>query len=165
MRKIETYGRIKDNGEIAISHADQWTASVKQNFTPGVRFRLTAERLYKKRSTKSYNEETDKEGLGQNGYYFGVVIYEFQEGYFDAYGELCTKEKAHAILKQECNFKEIINQNTGEIRREPKSTADLTTVQFEEYLQRCRDFIQEWFNRKVLLPNEQVEMELNITES
>ena len=135
--------------------------AIKQNWVTGTRFRLTAERLYKKRSTSVYNDETGEETLGQNGYYFGVIIYEFCEGYFETYGELCTKKKAHDILKQECNFVERINHTTGDICKEAQSTAALSTVEFEEYMERCRRWIKEWFGRDVLLPNQQAEMELS----
>ena len=159
-RKIETMGQVRDDGSVRISYKEKWLESIKSNFPAGTRFRLVAQRLYNRRSTKTWNDETGEEGGGQNGYYWFVVVHEFCEGYLDTYGEICTKARAHSTLKQECNFREIVNPTTGAIRREARSTADMTTVEFEEYLERCRVWIKEWFGRTVLLPNEQAELEL-----
>jgi hypothetical protein len=59
-----------------------------------------------------------------------------------------------------CNAKEVVNTKTGEILTVGLSTATLTTVEFEEFLDKCRKFIFEWFGINVPLPNEQMEMEL-----
>ena len=67
---------------------------------------------------------------------------------------------AHSELKANCNYIERYNEDTGVIMRSIESTADLSTVQFEEYLTRCREFILEWFGVRVPLPNEQCELEL-----
>lgn len=56
------------------------------------------------------------------------------------------------------NFEEVYNEKTGSILRKVKSTTENTTVMQEEYHQRCREFIQEWFNIEVPLPNEQTEL-------
>jgi hypothetical protein len=156
MRRIETYGVVNDEGVLKISYRSRFIDAVK--VFRGKRIRLTVEPLYKQRSTKSYNEETEKEGRGQNGYYFGIVIHEFMEGYWETYGEQITAKNAHETLKRECNGIDRMNDRTGEIVTFAKSTADLNTVEFEEYLERCRNFILEWFGRTVLKPNEQAEI-------
>jgi hypothetical protein len=148
--KVESYGHIT-NGVMKIAYRDRFFKAIKQ--LPDCRIRMTVEKLYKKRSTLTYNEELDRWGRGQNGYYWTVVIYEFCEGYYEINQEQMSKEYAHEILKRECNYKEIHNNQTGEILRIGKSTANLTTVQFEEYLERCRQFIFEWFGRSVPMPD------------
>ena len=59
------------------------------------------------------------------------------------------------------NFKELINENSGEIIKLPQTTTDRTTIEFEEYLERCRKLIYNYFNRVVALPNEQTEIFTN----
>ena len=150
MRKVESYGSVTDDGVLKVSYKDRFNDAVK--VFRGRRIRITVEPLYKKRSTLTVN------GRGQNGYYMGIVVYEFREGYLDTYGEPISAANAHEILKRECNGSSMLNEKTGEVVTIGKSTADLTTVEFEEYLDRCRAFILEWFGRTVLKPNEQAEI-------
>lgn len=150
-RKIETYGSVKD-GVVKISYRDRFMQQLKS--WPNCRIRLVAEKIYRKRSTLTEN------GLGQNGYYFGIVCAEYVEGAWDIQHRQVTRLEAHEELKANCNYREHVNEDTGSVMKEILSTANLTTVEFEEYLDRCRAFILEWFGRDVPLPNEQGEMEL-----
>jgi hypothetical protein len=154
-KKIETYGSVKD-GKLKISYRDTFSQMVK-NF-PDCRIKLTVEKLYNKRSTFTDN------GKGQNGYYWGIVISEYCQGYHETTEDWITAEEAHETLKRECNFKEIIKEETGEILRVSKSTADLSTVDFEIYLEKCRRFIEEWFGITVPLPNEQGDLDFERSE-
>jgi hypothetical protein len=108
-------------------------------------------KLAKKRKNRS---------LEQNKYYFHIICNAFIEGVKDKWGHEIGKEEAHNNLKKECNFEELIGEDTGEIFRLVKSTANLDTLKFEEYLDRCRKFIWEWFGVHVALPNEQMEIEV-----
>jgi len=103
-------------------------------------------------------KQKKKRSLDQNGYYWGVVVYFFIQGALDTWGEDIDSETAHAELKKHCNYKEVINVNTGEINKLPLPTKDLTTVEFELYQDKCRKFIYEWFNIIVPLPNENLEL-------
>jgi hypothetical protein len=94
----------------------------------------------------------------QNGYYWGVVVQFFKDGALDMWGEHLDSEQCHEYLKTNCNYKELINTNTGEVTKMPQSTKDTNTLEFEEYLDRCRKFIYEYFNIVVPLPNEQAEL-------
>ena len=142
-KKAETYGYQKD-GTFKISYRDEFWQSVK-NMGDG-RFRVTIEKIYRKQSSS------------QRAYYFGVIVHEFCEGYYETTGEKISTEQAHEILKTECNGKEIVNKETGEIFTIPLSTANLTTVETMEYYERCIKFIAEWFGRTVNAPNEQSEL-------
>jgi len=154
-RRIETYGTTK-NGKHSISYRDvfmqQWAA------LGDCKFKITVEKLYKKRSTYTINED-GKEGRGENGYYHHIIVSTFIRGWFETHGVWITHAKAHEKLKDECNYKEWVNEATGEIKQVGQSTADLTTVEFEEFCERCRNWIFEWFNIVVKLPNEQGELE------
>ena len=157
MRKIESFGNIKD-GVLKISYRDKFNELIKQ--MPDCAVKITVEKKYKKRSTYTYNEETGKEGRGQSGYYWFIICELFREGWRDLTGEMIDKNQAHERLKMYCNYQEIANDITGEIVKIPKSTADQTTVEAEEYYQRCREWMFENMNVKVPLPNEKLELEL-----
>lgn len=101
-----------------------------------------------------------KRSVQQNCYYYGVVIALVQEALLNEWGESLTKEETHELLKQHCNWKELVNNDTGESLKIPQSTADLTTTEFEEFLERCRRFAFEYLNVSIPLPNEQVDLEL-----
>jgi hypothetical protein len=71
----------------------------------------------------------------------------------DQWGEHIGKDDAHAMLKMQCNFKGFVNEK-NEVLSIPQSTANLNTEEFEQYLERCRNFIHTWFGFTVPLPNE-----------
>jgi hypothetical protein len=152
---VETYGSIK-GGILKISYRDKFTDAIKQ--MPDCAVKVTVEKKYKKRSTYTYNEDTGKEGRGQNGYYFFLICELFCEGWRDLTGELISKGQAHERLKMYCNYSERANETTGEIVKIPKSTADQTTVEAEEYYERCRQWMFENMGVTVPLPNEELEI-------
>ena len=71
---------------------------------------------------------------------------------------MLTSAQAHEELKANCNYAERYNETTGEVMRTVSSTADMTTIEFEEFLTRCRAFILEWFGIDVPLPDTQTEL-------
>lgn len=135
------YTEMKD-GRLAPS-ASAKLEQACQNFTG--RIKITVE---KKRNTRSLN---------QNAYYWGCIVQFYVQGIDDMWGEKIGSDQAHEDLKRECNWYEKVNEETSEVKRFFKSTADLTTTEFEEYLERCRRFILEYFTITVPLPNEQTE--------
>lgn len=64
-----------------------------------------------------------------------MVIPIIQQGLFDVQGEWLSVDDVHAFLKQNFNYKE-----------------------FEEYLDRCRAFADEFLNIIIPMPNEQVKI-------
>jgi len=158
MRKLETYGTIK-NGKLSISYRNKFMQAI-----PGFgdcRVRLKLEKLYKQRSTKTYRDD-GSEGYGQNGYYWKIIVPEFCEGWQDLTGEQIKSKEAHEKLKMYCNYKEIVNYETGEVLTLGLSTATLSTVEFDDFCDRCRKFIFEWMGKNIPLPNEQAELELTV---
>lgn len=103
----------------------------------------------KKRKTRS---------LSQNGYYFHVVCNSFIQGAESQWGEHLSKEEAHENLKLHCNFKEIVGEG-GEITKLVLSTKGLNAFEFEQYLDRTRKLIFNYFGIVVPMPGEQTEIE------
>lgn len=104
--------------------------------------------------------ENKKRSTVQNNYYHGVVVAMVQEALMEEWGELLTKDEVHELLKQHCNWKEAVNPETGESLKIAQSTADLSTGEFENFLERCRQFAAEYLGISIPLPNEQTDLEL-----
>ena len=92
----------------------------------------------------------------QNRFYWGVIVPMFQGLIFEGWGEIRSAEEIHEILKAECNYEERVNPTTGEIKRFPKSTAELTTAEWLDYEQKIRQFALDFFNTTIPEPNEQL---------
>lgn len=103
---------------------------------------------------------TKQRSNSQNKYYWGVLIPILQNCIKESWGEIWSKEKTHDFCKMQFNFIERINESTGEIVRVPKSTTENTTTAQEELHSEIRNFIFEWFNVQVPLPNESITLEL-----
>lgn len=103
-------------------------------------YRLTLSRDYSIRS------------IAENAYYWGVVIAAFIAGYKETQGETISAEAAHELLKIACNGKTLFLG--GEFVTIGQSTAKLVTVEYENYLERCRYWIAQYFGIEVKLPNE-----------
>lgn len=153
MRKLTTYGTIKQ-GKLKISYRDRFVQNL--SLFSDCRILLTVEKLYKRRSTRTEN------GLGQNGYYHAIICQDYRKGAYETQQRVITGEQAHEELKANCSFKEYYKESTGEVMKSIISTATMTTVEAEEYYQRCRDFILEWFGIDVPLPGEQGELDFKI---
>lgn len=98
--------------------------------------------------------------LPQNRYYWGVVVEACRIGMEEQWGVDVDPEDAHATLKRECNGRDLVNEDTGEVVRVGQSTASMQTLDFEDYLDRCRKWIEEWFGVRVPLPNEQLSIDI-----
>ena len=112
---------------------------------------ITIEKTVKKRTTP------------QNRYYWGVVIPHIQASLFESQGEHFNKEEVHSFLKGRFNKTPLINKETGEAITDPltnevayisKTTTKLKTVEFIEYIDKCRHFASEMFDCYIPNPNE-----------
>jgi len=98
---------------------------------------------------KSYTIEIlpskQKRSLNQNAYYWGVIIDLFAQntGY--------TKEEAHQELAGMFLFYDAHG------KRFVRSTTTLNTLEFEQYTEKCRNWIEENLGFHVPLPNEVTE--------
>ena len=95
----------------------------------------------------------------QNAYYFGVIIPLTVNAIYSEWGEVWSKDKAHEFFKSRFLFEERVNEQTAEIIQIPKSTTDNTTLEQEEYHLKCVEFLREWFNVEVPLPNDKIRID------
>ena len=86
-----------------------------------------------------------KRSGAQNRYYWGVVVKMIAE----AMGELC-QESAHDALRVQFLRVPAVEGKLPTIR----STTDLTTAEFEDYLMRCKVLASKMFNIYIPDPNE-----------
>jgi len=153
MKETEVLGHIEENGTLKIHKRSEFLESVKilgnGKYTPVI---LVVKKRYKKRSPE------------QNMRYWGYIIVEFCRGWFEMTGEKITKEQAHEFLKTRFLFIEVVNEETGEVVRMPKSSANLTTVKYMEFNDDCSKFIEEWFGIKILDRDEQSTLDFNRAE-
>ena len=92
----------------------------------------------------------------QNAYYFGVIIPITQRAISDEWGEIWSIQKTHEFLKNMFLFEERTNHDTSEIIKIPKSTTENSTLEQEMYHTQIRNFLLEWFNVDIPLPNEHI---------
>ena len=104
----------------------------------------------------TFKKRTNKRSINQNSYYWSVIIPIIKNCIKVEWEELYSSEDVHNLLKTNCNYKEIINESTGEILRKTKSTTENNTIQQEEYHKKCRILAKEYFNTDIPLPNEQI---------
>lgn len=154
MREIRVPIRI-EGGAIKIPRRSMFDAAVKT--LPDCLGELIVRKKYNRRSSKTYHDD-GSEGLGQNGYYHAVIVPAYQAGVYDEQRRIIDHKAAHEELKWNCNYEEVVNEETGVVARYARSTADMTTVEFEEYLERCRVFVMEWFGVDCPLPGEQAQI-------
>jgi hypothetical protein len=104
-------------------------------------------------------EKKNKRSLPQNSYYFGVVVPMVKEGLYEiGYDNITHKEQAHKFLSEKFLQQESVNKKTGEVIYITRSTTDLNTIEFNEYLEKCQKFGAEYLNIYIPSPNEQVEL-------
>lgn len=92
-----------------------------------------------------------------NKYYWGCVIQYQKEG-FKNLGNDWSKERIHDFNKVEFDYDEIVNEKTGEIKRMPGSTKEMTNIQMIEFIEKIKQFSAEWLNVYIPDPNQQSEI-------
>jgi hypothetical protein len=108
--------------------------------------------------TVTLHKKRNKRSNPQNSYYWSVIIPILQNGFKVEWGEIHTKQEVHEFLLTNFNFEEIVIEETGEILRKVRRSKDNDTKQQEDYHSKCRQFIKEYFNVDVPLPEKQVKV-------
>ena len=142
--KIKYFGEITKDGKMKIYNMKVFAEDIKK--LSGQKIEFTIQKKTKNRSTN------------QNAYYWGVIVTMLQSIIKEQWGEIYTKQKTHDLLKSNCNFEERIDDETGNVARIVHSTSGNSTIDQEEYHEKCRRFVKEWFNADIPLPNEQIEI-------
>jgi hypothetical protein len=99
---------------------------------------------------------TKKRSVQQNSYYWGVVIPIMQNTMLDI-GNVMDFEDVHLLLRAKF-LREIlaVDENTGEVCERVKSTTELSTTEFMDYINKVRMWAIEFFEVEIPEPNEQI---------
>lgn len=160
--KVEAIGYIED-GKAHVLHGAKFWDTVKTLAKKKKRtyIKITAERQYKQRTNP------------ENRYYWGVIISitadYIEENYLFDYENEETGETIHPDIDQTCEMLhelmkkkflcvKVVSQETGEEEYTALSTSKLPTVKFEQYAEKCRRWINDFFGLNIPLPNEQAEI-------
>ena len=141
--KLLFQGEVSDQGAFKIFNRKKFIKEME--LFAGKHVLITVEKKRKKRS------------LEQNAYYWGVIVMLVRAGLIDT-GYKVSIEETHTFLKSKFLVKEIVNEQTGEILSSVKSTTELTTTGFMEYIQDIQQFAIEFLGVNVPDPNEQLEI-------
>jgi hypothetical protein len=95
--------------------------------------------------------------LSQNNYYWQMIENYIQPGLYDlGWRDIKSKEAAHDFVRELFLKIKIINEQTGEEMERIKSTTELTTTQFNEYLEEIWQWAAEYLLISIPAPNEQL---------
>lgn len=117
----------------------------------GKEVKIVISEVFKKRSER------------QNNFYWGVVIPIMQNTMLDI-GNPMDIDDIHLMLRVKF-LKQIIsiNEETGEVAERVKSTTELSTIEFMDYIAKVRFWAIDFFGVEIPEPNE--ELTLNFDKS
>ena len=143
MKKAKINSKVL-NGNLAVNRS--LIAKTIKHFE-GAEISLTIEKKYNKRSNN------------QNAFYWGVLIPIISELLYDCTGNFFSEQETHEVLKSNCNYKELISENTGEISKIPISTTELSTIEWIEYIKKVEHFVFDYFSVTLPKPDEQLNID------
>jgi len=106
----------------------------------------------------TFKKRINKRSNSQNAYYWSVIAPIFQNCIQEEWNELMSIQEVHNLLKSNCNYEELVNEETGEIIRRVKSTTENTTVEQEVFHEKCRRLALEYFNTTIPLPDQELKI-------
>lgn len=107
------------------------------------RYTLTLEKYYKKRSGQ------------QNAFYWNNFVPSEIECFKEFWGETYTTDEIHAFNKVNFWGTEKVIEATAEVVRMPESSTINNTVEWEEKLEKARQWFRQNFEWEIGYPNEQ----------
>lgn len=91
--------------------------------------------------------------LNQNDWLWGCVYPILLDGLLDAGWEFTSVEQVHEFFKKLMAQDRVVNYETGEIVEIPKSTATMDTQQFSTYIDKLREYAEEFLNVTIPSPD------------
>lgn len=80
----------------------------------------------------------------QNKYLWGVVYPILLQGLIEEGWNVTNEEEVHKLFKTVMAEDEFIDPHTGEIIKIPSSTKEMSTVQFNTYINKLREYANEF---------------------
>ena len=142
MKDLKYFGKV-DDGKLTIFQRNDMVSGL-QNLGSG--FVEIIIRLAGKRSSP------------QNRYYWGAMLPIVKDG-LKGVGIEMSKEQTHEMLKYKFIKREFITSD-GDILQSIGSTTELSTKEFNEYIESIQIWSAEYLNVNIPDPNEQTEIEI-----
>ena len=142
MKDLKYFGKV-DDGKLTIFSRNDMVSGL-QNLGSG--FVQIIIRLAGKRSSP------------QNRYYWGAMLPIVKEG-LKGVGIDMSKEQTHEMLKYRFLKREFVTSD-GHILQSIGSTTELSTKEFNEYIESIQIWSAEYLNVNIPDPNEQIEIEI-----
>lgn len=95
----------------------------------------------------------------QNKFYFGNFMQSQIDCFKEFWGETYDKEQMHHWNKSMFWADEVVNEDTGEVFKKPSSSTSQSTIQWEEKLEKCRQWFRIKFSWELPFPEKQSEIE------
>lgn len=111
------------------------------------------------RGTLTVSKRKKERSIQQNSYYWAAVIPITKQGLIDAGYQNIGIAEVHQLLKGMFLKKEIVNEATGDILTLAGSTAELSTVEFLEFIEKIATWLAEYLNVILPEPGQQIEIE------
>lgn len=93
--------------------------------------------------------------LNQNEWLWGCVYPILLDGLLEAGWEFTSVSQVHEFFKKLMAQDRVVNYETGEIVELPKSTATMDTQQFSTYIDKLREYAEEFLNVTIPEPDKQ----------
>ena len=142
MKDLKYFGKV-DDGRLTIFQRNDMVSGL-QNLGSG--FVEIIIRLAGKRSSP------------QNRYYWGAMLPIVKDG-LKGVGIDMSKEQTHELLKYKFLKREFVTTD-GDILQSIGSTTELSTKEFNEYIESIQIWSAEYLNVNIPDPNEQTEIEI-----
>jgi hypothetical protein len=143
--KLEYFGKVNENGQLAIIHRKQFDSDLKH--FAGKDVTIVVERKKKQRS------------LSQNAFHFAVVIPLLKDAFYNE-GSIYTNVQVHEILKGLFLKVDEPIGNDGLFVTRIKSSTELTTSQWMDFNTQITIWAAEFFKVVIPAPLSQQEIEL-----
>jgi hypothetical protein len=99
-----------------------------------------------------------KRSNGQNSYYWGIVVPQVLRGLKEAGFNVFSKDDAHDIIKFKF-LKVNLENDSGEFVESFKSTKEMSTSEFKEFIEHLQIWASEYLNQYIPSPNEKLDIE------
>ena len=143
MNDIKAFGYVDETGKLKLFSQSEFIEQLKA--IPNTIVTLTLSKSGKRSSM-------------QNRYYFGGVIPIVRQGLKDM-GIVMSTEQTHSLLKFRFLKQEFIS-NDGEVIESIGSTTELSKQEFNEYIERIKQWAAEYLNIQIPDPEEQTTIEI-----
>ena len=143
MKDIKQFGYVDEKGKLKLFAQAEFIEQLKA--IPHTIVTLTL-------------SKSGKRSNNQNRYYWSGVVPIVREGLKDM-GIVMSTEQTHSLLKFRFLKKEFIS-NDGEVIESIGSTTELSKQEFNEYIERIKQWAAEYLNIQIPDPEEQTTIEI-----